>query len=194
MTNISQNLSESAYVLVPFTRNYAGELHTSEISRILGLPQRTIARKLEQLQKLNLLNYRKDGRNKYYFLNPGGSSFSLLEIIECYKELAFSIEYPQIHLLLEELSANSSLILFGSYAKGKAKSSSDIDLVVFARKNKKITEIIKKYPFEVNAHFVTLHLFKTRIKENWALAKEIIKDHILFGEKEKIIKVMMGVK
>ena len=194
MTKISQNLSEAVYALIPFTRNYAGELHASEISRTLGLPQRTIARKLEQLQKLNLLNYRKGGRNKYYFLNPGSSSFSLLEIIECYKELAFSIEYPQIYLLLEELSASKGIILFGSYAKGKAKSSSDIDLVIFARKNQKMTEIIKKYPFEVNAHFVTLHLFKTRIKENWALAKEIMKDHVLIGEKEKIIKIMMSAK
>ncbi|MBU0456853.1 MAG: nucleotidyltransferase domain-containing protein [Nanoarchaeota archaeon] len=192
MTEVSQKLLDSTSVLVPFTRNYADELHASEVSRILKLPQRTVARKLEILQKSNLLNYRRDGRNKYFFLDLKQSlTFSLLELLECYKELDFSLKNPQVSLLLEELAANYSIILFGSYAKGRAKKDSDIDLVIFSNEKKKINEIIKKYHFEVNAHYVNLSLLKKRMKNDWPLAKEIVKDHILFGEKGKIIKAVI---
>lgn len=193
MTNISQNVVPSLNVLVPFTRNYAKEMHASEISRVLSLPQRTVARKLEMLQKAHLLNYKKMGKNKSFFFDLNlVSSFSLLEMVECYKEIVFLLRYPSVGLLLNELSKYYGVLLFGSYAKQRAKEGSDIDLVVFGRKTSRITEIIVRYPFEVNVHYVTLSLFEKRLKTGWPLAKEIAMDHILFGEKEKVIKALIS--
>ncbi|MEK6905820.1 MAG: nucleotidyltransferase domain-containing protein [Nanoarchaeota archaeon] len=193
MTNISQNIVHSLKVLVPFTRNYAKEMHASEISRVLSFPQRTAARKLEVLQKAHLLNYKKVGKNKSFFFDLNlVSSFSLLEMVECYKEIVFLLKYPQIGLLLNELATDQSILLFGSYAKEKAKENSDVDLVIFARKTSKIKEIITRYPFEVNVHYITISWFEKRLKAGWPLAKEIAMDHILFGEKEKVIKSLIN--
>ncbi len=193
MTNISQNIAHSLEVLVPFTRNYAKEIHASEISKVLSLPQRTAARKLEVLQKTHLLNYKRVGKNKSFFFDLNlVSSFSLLEMVECYKEIAFLLKYTQIGLLLNELAKDHSILLFGSYAKERAKENSDVDLVIFARKTSKIKEIITRYPFEVNIHYITLSLFEKRLKTGWPLAKEIAMDHILFGEKEKVIKSLIN--
>lgn len=192
MTNISQIL-DSSNVLLPFTKDYGRKLHASEASRIMRLPQRTVARKLDFLQKLNLLGYRKDGRNKYFFLDLRSvSSFALLEMVECYKEISFLVRHPQLSLLLNELAKNYSFILFGSYAKDKAKEESDVDVIIFGRKSEAVRKTIARYPFEVNAHYITFALFEKKLKEGWPLAKEIAKDHVLFGEKEKIIQTLIN--
>jgi len=193
MTNISQNFANSLDILVPFTRDYAKEMHASEIARSLNLPQRTLARKLEALQKSNLVNYKRVGKNKTFFFDLTLlSSFSLLEMVECYKEILFLSKHLQVGLLLNELAVGHSLVLFGSYAKQRAKEGSDIDLVIFGRKSTKLQEIISRYPFEVNVHYVPLSLFEKRLKTGWPLAKEIASDHVLFGEKGKVIKSLIN--
>ncbi len=193
MTNISQNFANSLDILVPFTRDYAKKMHASEIARSLNLPQRTVARKLEALQKNNLVNYKRVGKNKTFFFDLTLLfSFSLLEMVECYKEILFLLKHLQIGLLLNELAIDHSLILFGSYAKQRSKEGSDIDLVIFGRKNARLQEIISRYPFEVNAHYVSFSLFEKRLKTGWPLAKEIAADHVLLGEKERVIKSLIN--
>ncbi len=190
MTNLSQKWAEGVQLLVPFTRDYFQELHASQLARILQLPQKTTARKLERLGQAGALCYRRIGRNKHYFLNPS-IIFSILSLLENHKSLEFVFQHSQVSLLLKELSSKYSLILFGSYAKGTAKTDSDVDLVVFARKSKKIKAVLDKYPFRISVQYATITLWEKRLKEGQPLAKEIAKDHILFGEKEKIIKTLM---
>jgi len=192
MTDISQKLPSSIPFLVLFTRDYKARLHVSNIAKTLNLSQKTTSRKLESLQKLSLLKFNKVGKNKYYSFNYTlRTAFSLLEMVENYKEIKFSLHHPEMYLLLNEISQDYELILFGSYAKGRAKKGSDLDLVIFSSKSKKLLEIIKKYPFEVNAHYVSHQLFAKRLQEKQHLAQEIAKDHILFGSKEKIIRMFM---
>ena len=160
MTNISQKVFEHASVSLPFTNSYNQKLHASYIAKILKKPQRTVLRRLEELRKLHLLEYNHEGRNKYYYLDlDKASSFTYLVMVECYKELQFIQKHPKIALLLTELSKYSSIILFGSYAKNLQKKESDLDLVILSRKSKKMNQILKKYPFEINAHFVSASLF-----------------------------------
>ena len=66
-----------------------------------------------------------------------------------------------------------------------------INLRMLSRKNKSISEILSKYPFNVNAHYITMPFFERRLKEKQPLAIEIAKDHILFGEKEKMIRMLI---
>ena len=190
MTNISQKVLYSLDVLVPFTRNYAQKIHASELSRQLHLPQRTVSRKIELLENAHLLQYQKKGRNKYYFFNLQKTiSISLITIIECYKEIQFTLQHPQVALLLKELSTHCPIILFGSYAKGKETSHSDLDLVLFSEEKKELQQIITKYPFQVQPQWVSFRLFEKRLREAQPLAKEIMKDHLLFGEKERLISL-----
>ncbi len=192
MTKISQRWPECVNLLVPFSRNYAGEMHASEMARQLQLPQKTVARKLDTLREKHLLNYKRVGKNKLFYLDlKRGASLSLLQIIESYKEIGFSLCYPQLYIFLEELSFVCPVILFGSYAKGRAKEDSDVDVVLLARKSKGIDSVLKKYPFKVQAHYVSFALFKKQLYSGHSLAKEIAKDHVFFGEKEKVIKLLI---
>ncbi len=183
---------DNAWILVPFTRDYSQKVHASKLARLVNASQKTVARKLEQLEQMYLLNFVREGRNKSYFLDlKKGSSWSILQILENYKEINFMLSSQKLFPLLLELSNICSLILFGSYAKGIAKEDSDLDLVILSKKTKEIVKIVEKYPYQVNAHYVDLAFLEKRLKEGWPLAKEIVKDHILFGEKEKIIKIFL---
>ena len=77
--------------------------------------------------------------------------------------------------------------MFGSYAKGLAKKSSDIDLIIVGKE--KINKVKEKYPYEVNVFYFTLLELKRMLKKGEHLAKEVIKDHIIFGKKDKIIEM-----
>lgn len=192
MTNISQKLLTELSVLLLYTKGYDQRLYASEIARKLRMPQKTVARKLDYIQKNFLLNYERVGKNKHYFLDlTKESSFALLQLVENYKELLFLIKHPKLSLLLNEICLSNSVILFGSYAKGRAKSDSDLDLVILGKENKKIKSIMKRYPFEIHSYFINLAEFKRMLKKEEPLAKEIVKDHVLFGEKEKVIKSLI---
>ena len=188
MSNIRQNLLEKCSILLPFTSGYAGEFHASELARFLGLEQRTVARKLDYLEKQGLLRFKRSGKNKYYSLDLRlPSSLSLLVLLENYKELLFGIEHPALSPLFKELPAG--VVLFGSYAKGRAKEHSDLDCIIFSERTKEIEVVMQRYPLEINAHFFPFAHFKKMLRDGEPLAKEVFKDHVLLGEKERIIRL-----
>ena len=190
MADISQNILDGVPMLVPFTSNYSQRLHASQVARLLHFPQKTVARKLELLRQSLLLDYAWEGKNKYYFLRRE-TAFPLLQIVESYKEVQFMRRHRSLGMLLGELSMDASVILFGSHAKGMAKESSDVDVVILSKKSREIRQIIAKYPFEVQAHFISMLVLEKRLKEHQPLVKEIVQHHILFGEKEKVIKALL---
>ncbi len=193
MTNISQKMLDGVNTLIPFTSGYAQKLHASGLAKQLDLPQKTVARKLDYLKEKKLLEFVRVGKNKYFFLDwDKVSSFSLIQMVENYKELKFLAEHPKLSVLINELAWKNSLILFGSYAKNRAKEDSDVDLLILRKKNKEAESIIKRYPFETNPHFFTFAHFKKILEKNEPLAKEIVRHHVLFGEKEKIIKALIS--
>ena len=154
MTNISQKWLSALDVLVPVTRDYSGKIYASEVARKTKIPQKTVHRKLELLVKNNLLNYVREGKNKHYFLDFNQkSTFSLLAMVESFKELNFINNHPEIGVLFNEVPSN--FILFGSYAKGLAKKNSDIDLIIIGKENEKINKVRKRSPFEINIFYFT---------------------------------------
>ena len=144
----------------------------------------------ELLVKNNFLKYSREGKNKHYFFDLNDRiTLSLIKMLETFKELEFSRKNPEIAILFKEISGD--FILFGSYAKGIAKKDSDIDLIIIGKNKEKINKITSKYPFEVNPFFFTLPEFRRILNKKEALGKEIVKDHIIFGNKEKIIEMFI---
>jgi len=157
MTNNSQKILKELDVLLIYTKGYDQHLYASEIARKLKIPQKTVARKLENIQKKYLLSYERVGKNKHYFLNlDRESSFVLLQILENYKELLFLMKNSKLSLFINEICSENSIILFGSYAKGLEKKDSDVDMVIIGKENKKIKSIMQMYPFEFHSYFFTL--------------------------------------
>jgi len=178
MTNIGQNWPE---VLLPFVNDYTIKLTASEISRKTKISRRTVSRILNELVKLNLVRYMIEGKNKKYYLDLDDQRVKLLiNFVENYKSLKFSIEEKKAYLILEEMMKIKPLVLFGSYAKGNATTNSDVDILVVGKESKKIRNIARKQNKQVNLHFSTLKEFKRLLKEKNTLAKEIIKNHVIF--------------
>ena len=182
MTNISQIWPD---ILIPFVNDYNVKLTASDASRKTNIPRRTASRILSKLVKLNLIRYVIEGKNKKYYLDLKDQRIKLLiNFIENYKSLKFSLKEKKIFLILEEIVKLKSLVLFGSYAKGNATTESDVDVLIVGNENKKIREIARKQVKQVNLHFSTLKEFENLLKKKNILAVEIMKNHIIFGDSQ----------
>ena len=136
MSNITQKWVE---IVKPFTRNYFSKMTATEISKVSGVPQQSVSRILSLLVHLNLIDYSMQGKNKlFYFDFEKGTTHSLFLIVEGSKSIDFSFKYEKEALILNKLSkCCEALILFGSYASGKPKKDSDLDIILVGKCDKK---------------------------------------------------------
>ena len=196
LRNIAQNLNKKKManigqiwpdVLVPFVNDYNLKLTASDISRKTKIPRRTASRILEKLIKINLIRYDIDGKNKKYYFDLKDQRINLLiNLIEDYKSLKFSLDERKIFFILEEMMRLRNMVVFGSYAKGNATPDSDIDVLVIGGKSEKIRDLARKQIKQVNLHFSTLKNFESLLKKKNTLATEIMKNHIIFGNSQFI--------
>lgn len=113
-------------VLSYFLLHDHAQSYVLEMARRLHLDGSNLAKKLRELEKEGILQSEARGKERYYSLNK---TFPLFQ------------EYKQIILktvgiegllkgLLQNISGIDEAFLFGSYAKDRMDSSSDIDLMV----------------------------------------------------------------
>ena len=70
----------------------------------------------------NIVDYKKEGRNKVYFLKRTLESLKFVVIVEHYKLIQIMKKYSYIRKILQEIIQNRKIrlvILFGSYARKK---------------------------------------------------------------------------
>ncbi len=182
MTNIGQIWLD---VIVPFVNDYNVRLTASDVSRKTNIPRRTVSRSLSKLVKENLIRYVVEGKNKKYYLDMKDERIKLLiNFVENYKSLKFSLEQKKIFFMFEDIIMLRGIVLFGSYSKGNASFESDIDILIIGNESKKIREIARKQIKQVNIHFSTLNEFEKLLKKKNTLAIEIIKNHTIFNDSE----------
>jgi len=165
------------------------ETYLRKVAKLLGESHSTVLRRLNTLVKENVLDYKREGRNKVFFMKNTLQSKNYVFNAERYKLIKLLKKYPKLNIIIEDIlkqSSESLIILFGSYAKFKAKKTSDIDIYIETR-DKKIKERVEEINSEIN---VKIGLFNTQS----LLIKEIIKNHILlkgdeaFYEKTKFFE------
>lgn len=111
----------------------SGELHARGLAKKLDTNHMTVARKLGELLGENALDFRIEGRNKVYFLKKGPEARSYVLMAELHKLNRALKRYPELRNVIERIQEDARVklaVLFGSYAKGVATRSSDIDLFV----------------------------------------------------------------
>ncbi len=127
------------------------QIYVLAMARRLHLDGSNLAKKLRELEKEGILQSEERGKERYYSLNK---TFPLLK------------EYKQIILktvgfegalkeLLKEVKGIEDAYLFGSYAKDRMDSTSDIDLMVVGDHDtvelrKKLAGIQKTTDREIN--------------------------------------------
>ncbi len=173
-----------------FCGNYKRELSSVEISKKLNIPKRTVIRKLNNLSEKGFLNFKRIGRNKIFFLNTENPQLlQFLVLIESYKTNIFLLKNPEINLLINKIPGNK--IVFGSYAKSLQSKESDLDIVLFEKENPDTKNLCKNFSQEIHLQFSTLKEFDKKLKNRNTLALEILNNHLIIENFEKIIKIFL---
>ncbi len=145
----------------------------------------TILRKLNKLVKQNVIDYKKEGKNKVFFLKKNMFSRNYILQSEVHKLNSLLNKYPKLMIILEQILEKTDenlIIIFGSHAKFRAKKDSDIDIYIETR-NKNIKKAVgdihskikaKIGPFDIKSHLI----------------KEIIKDHVIVKGFEKFYEML----
>ena len=191
-SNLSNITQKWVDLLVPLTSDYSKKFYASELSRKTSIPQQTASRQLNMLAKVNLISYRKEGKNKIFYIDlEKQNRRTLLNLIESYKALLFQLETKHITVVVDEILSNcESLIIFGSYASGRFNEKSDLDLLVLGKHNKpNIKGIKQRQVFEINEHYASYKEFAKILKLKNPLALEIRGNHVLFGNISKIVDI-----
>ena len=192
--NLSNITQKWVNMLLPFSADYSCRFSASDLARISKVPQQTASRCLNELVKLNLIDYKKEGRNKlFYFDLRKHTSIIILNIIECHKAMLFQLKMKEISVIINEILKNcESLAVFGSYAYGNFSKDSDLDMVILGKFDKEqIKKIKQKQIIEINEHYASYSDFKKILASKNPLAIEIMKNHILFGDISRITNIFM---
>lgn len=151
-----------------------GKSHLREIARTLKKPHATVLRKLNDLVKMQVLDYKIEGRNKVFFIKNNLNSKNHVYSAEIYKLSKLIEKYPELGVIFEDIKKSLPklmIVLFGSYAKGIEKRESDIDIYIETANNS-IKEKIKGINSKINVKIGKFDI-------NSLLIKEIIKNHVI---------------
>jgi hypothetical protein len=166
-------------ILSLFTYDYSRKIYAAEASKELNIAERTVSRKLNQASSSDLIRYRREGKNKIYFLDLSlEKTFHILMHLEAYKTIRFLTENPKIGLIIEKYDAK---LIFGSYAR--FKKGSDLDVVFFDKQG--ISEDI------IHEQITTKKKFKKALFNRATLALEIAKNHIILSDYEYFVRLFM---
>jgi len=156
------------------------KVHLRALSRKLEVNPMTLSRKIKELVKENVLDFKEEGKNKVYFLKKTSEAKANVFMAEQYKLTQLLKRYPTLRSIFEDVQKNKKInlaILFGSYAKGIAKKNSDIDIYIEST-NIKLKKEIEDLNMKLNVKI-------GKYNKNNLLIKEIKKNHVIIKGVEK---------
>ncbi len=157
----------------------------SQIAKKRNLNQKSTSLFFKELEKQNILKSSTQGKNKLYFLNKESKLLiHFILIIENLIAIEFYKKHTKIKYLAEKIlpKISNTAIIFGSYAKDKQKTNSDIDLLIIGDYNKSIQK---------DAELLNLKLDIKNYKElkKNTLIEEVKKHHIILKGAENFIQM-----
>ena len=186
----NRHMSKKMDILALYTRDYSTSFTGREISRAVGTSPQNALTILNELVKDKIILFTKEGRNKKYVLNR--KSFlarQMIQIVETYKA-SLLLKESEFSLIMKSLIPFAeTIIVFGSFAKGRQKESSDLDLIIIGGSKKNINQVKNTFPREINLEFSTWKGFAESLRKKNALAIEIRKDHLIYGNVFKVVEV-----
>lgn len=167
-------------ILKLFLFNPDNSFYQRQISDLTSQSIRGVQRELENLQKIGLLKRIAQGNRIYYKVNKGCPIFEEL------KNILFKTE-GIAEVLKHNLSGNRIKIAFiyGSYARGGERVSSDIDLMVIGDiSSKDLSSMLsnpkKELMREINYAVFPAKEFISRVKRKDHFLDSVLKDKKIF--------------
>ena len=163
-------------LLTYFFTNPSSHLYVREMAVVLHEDAGNLSKELKRLEKIGIFASSITGKQKYFSLNNKHP---------LYKELK-SIIFKTVGVegaLKEIISSTESIelsFIYGSFAKDKQNSSSDIDLLIVGNPEedslmKKIESLEKKLLREINYNIYQKREFSDKIKKKDSFIMNIIK-------------------
>jgi len=122
-------------VLDHFFEDPYKEVYLRELARQVNLSIFSLKNAVDDLVTEKLLLERREGRLRYLKANMENTFFKQLKIAFNVKKI---LDSGIVDFLKENIPALSSIVLFGSWAKGENDKKSDIDILVIGQKPKRI--------------------------------------------------------
>lgn len=155
-------------------------LYVRELGVILELDPGNLSRELRKLEQEGIFTSYTKGQIKFYSLDKKYPLFSDL------KNIIFKTEGVEgsLRQLVSEYAGIVLAFIYGSYAKGKERGSSDIDIVVVGSFPKdeftrKLRVLEAKLNREANFNSYTKKEFGKESKKNGGFLNMIIRDKVI---------------
>ena len=181
-----QNKNIELEIILDLIKNKS---HLREIARNLNESHSTVLRRINELIKENILDFKQEGKNKVFFIKNNLKAKNYVHSAEIYKSSKLLRKHPELSIIFENIkkkAQKSMVILFGSYAKGNPKKESDIDIYIETQ-DKNLKKEINRINTKINIKIGKFDLSSL-------LIKEIIKNHVIirgveeFYEKTKFFE------
>jgi predicted nucleotidyltransferase len=173
-------MSQNNYDILIVGALLRSDNHIRGLAKLLKTNQTTIARKVDGLHKQNIIDFKREGKNKVFFVKKTFEAKRYACIVETHKLLRLLTRYPSLRRAVELIDKEGKVdlaILFGSYAKGTANRDSDIDIYVDTKDCKlkeKIALIDSRISVKIGVY-----------DKDSLLIKEIEKDHVIIKGAER---------
>jgi len=173
-------------VLKFFLEHPYSSYYLRESSRLLRMDPMTVKRALDLLVEDGLLLRNKEKNQILYKGNMELPAFRYLKI-------SYNLSWLQKKGVPEFLTNNmktvTSILLFGSYAKGENDSESDVDILVISlSKNTPTAELAKLLKRDINLISFTPAQWSQQAKTNKAFYLDVILDGIMLYGTKPVVK------
>ena len=171
-------------ILGLYAGDYQKSFHLREIARETGVDVKTIHLQLKRLEKMNILSSTMKGRNKEHSLNLRNLAAKYYMVMA---ETLASVRFLQDNFVIKKVAGEidavpSIVLLFGSFAKGRATKDSDIDLFVITDKRIDRNMMMEKGDLigrAINIKSCTQAQFMKALQDRDPLILEVVSDHIV---------------
>lgn len=172
----------------------------AEITKKTKLTRPRTLRVLRKLTKLNILKTKTEANVKYYFLNKNPSTYFVLSLVEYNKTVNFLEKNKTLRRALEMFKEKYKdyliMLIFGSYVKGYATKTSDIDLLLIKeniskpeiKKIENLVDIINgRTGLRISQYLMEINEFRQKRD----FVKEVIENHILLEGGELFFRLVL---
>lgn len=156
--------------------------YVRELAVLIGEDAGNVSRELKKLSEEGIFLFSVKGREKYYFLNKK------YHLFEDFRSIVFKTEGVEgsIRGIVSSLNDIKTAFIYGSFAGGKEKNSSDIDLALVVTDSfeenpfiKKISSIEKKLGREINYVIYGEKEFVEKRQEQGGFLNKVLEDKII---------------
>ena len=188
-TTITENYFK---ILALFTGGFNKEYYIREVNTILKISPDTARLILGDLERRNVLESKIRGKIKVYKIKKSNLAKVYLILTENYKRIKFFEKHFQIQEIITKISPFiiGLALIFGSYAKGKEKKDSDLDIFIVGNYDEKqIDNISEIYGAEINIKNYSVKTFQNNLTKD-ILIKEVLDNHIVIKGTEEFIQLI----